>query len=130
MGIFLVIDKTLNRYSHAFAYAKARLETRATYAASTTENFTNFFNYRYGARFVNTALFCKHEFSKIKITDLSKLSNLNRSTIYLYIEYAKSYNILENNLETIEFTEGFLIFQEKYAEEIFSRFRNSVVDFF
>ena len=123
-----MIDKTLNRYSHAFAYAKARLETRATYAASTKENFTSFFNYRYGSRFVNAALFCKHEFSKIKITDLSKITNLNRSTIYIYIEYAKSYYILENNLDTIEFTEEFMIFQEKYAAEVFSKFRNSVVE--
>lgn len=121
-------DKTLERYSHAFAYAKARLETRAAYAASTTENFTSFFNYRYGSRFVNAALFCEQEFSKIKITDLSKISNLNRSTIYIYIEYAKSYDILKNNLDIIEFTEKFLIFQEKYAEEILSKFRKSVVD--
>lgn len=123
-----MIDKTPNRYSHAFAYAKARLETRAAYAASTTENFTSFFNYRYGSRFVNAALFCGHEFSKIKITDLSKISNLNRSTIYIYIEYAKSYGILKNNLDIIEFTEEFLIFQDKYAEEIFSKFRKSVAD--
>lgn len=123
-----MIDKTLNRYSHAFAYAKARLETRATYDASTTENFTSFFNYRYGSRFVNAALFCEHEFSKIKITDLSRISNLNRSTIYIYIEYAKSYYIFENNLDTIEFTEKFMIFQEQYAENIFSKFRESVVE--
>ena len=121
-------DKTLKRYSHAFAYAKARLETRAAYAASTTENFTSFFNYRYGSRFVNAALFCEQEFSKIKITDLSKISNLNRSKIYIYIEYAKNYDILKNNLYIIEFTEEFMIFQEKYAEEILSKFRKSVVD--
>ena len=123
-----MIDKTLNSYPHAFAYAKARLETRATYTASRTENFTSFFNYRYGSRFVNTALYCEQEFSKIKITNLSKISNLNRSTIYIYIEYAKNYSIFENNLNTIEFTEEFLIFQEKYAEQIFSRFRDCVVE--
>lgn len=123
-----MIDKTLNSYPHAFAYAKARLETRATYTASRTENFTSFFNYRYGSRFVNTALYCEQEFSKIKITNLSKISKLNRSTIYIYIEYAKNYSIFENNLNTIEFTEEFLIFQEKYAEKIFSRFRDCVVE--
>ena len=123
-----MIDKTLNRYSHAFAYAKARLETRATYDGTTTENFTSFFNYRYGSRFVNAALYFEQEFSKIKITNLSKISNLNRSTIYIYIEYAKNYSILENNLDTIVFTENFMIFQEKYAEKIFSKFRESVVE--
>ena len=123
-----MIDKTLNRYSHAFAYAKARLETRATYAASATEPFTSFFDYRYGSRFVNAALYCEQEFSKIKITKLSKISNLNRSTIYIYIEYAKNYSIFENNLNTIEFTEEFLIFQEKYAEQTFSRFRECVFE--
>ena len=121
-----MINKTLNSYPHAFAYAKARLETRATYTASRTEHFTSFFNYRYGSRFVNTALYCEQEFSKIKITNLSKISNLNRSTIYIYIEYAKNYSIFENNLNTIEFTEEFLIFQEKYAQEVLSKIQNSL----
>ena len=110
----------MNNYPYAIYFSEARHKNSSEYRKSFfSDGFNRFFSYRYASRIVHAIIICEHRYGEIKISRLTDLTDLKRSTIYRYLENCIYFRIIEkNDSGKIIITEEFWQEQDNYSKKV------------